>query len=241
MAELSKAKFKVFKEDGSFDEIAVQYNPTSLSFEKSVQTAEIAIPGLDSPIKQFIRGGTETASVELFFDTTESGTGAGAVSVTTLTDPFYGLVKIDPKTHAAPVCSFLWGEKFPGDRLPERYGNQRRTEFSCVITSVKQDFKLFSPEGTPLRAVLTLKLEEYVPIHRQIQRLNLQSADHTRSHVLTEGESLALVAWQYLHDARQWRHVAAGNGIDDPRRVTAGLAMTIGPLGSPQTGDRGGR
>lgn len=230
MAELSKAKFKVFKEDGSFEQITVQYNPNSLSFEKPVHTADISIPGLDSPIKQFVRGGTETASVELFFDTTETGTGAGATSVTTLTDAFYALVKIDPQTHAAPVCAFIWGEKFPGDRLPERYGNQRRTEFPCVVTSVKQDFKLFSPEGTPLRAVLTLKLEEYVPIERQIEQLNLQSSDHTRAHVLEEGESLALVSWQYLHDARDWRHVAAANSIDDPRRVTPGQILTIPPL-----------
>ena len=184
MADLSKWKFKVFKEDGSFEPIIVQFNPNALSSDKPIHTADINIPGLDSPLKQFVRGGTETATVELFFDTTESGIGADAVSVTTLTDAFYGLVKIDPKTHAAPVCSFIWGEKFPGDRLPERYGNQRRTEFSCIVTDVKQDFKLFSPEDTPLRAVLTLKLEEYVPVNRQIEQLKLQSSDHTRSHVL---------------------------------------------------------
>ena len=136
MPELSKAKFKVFKLDGSFDEIAVQYNPETLQFSKPVVTADIKIPGLDSPLKQFVRGGTETVTVELFFDTTDHGTGAKATSVTELTDKFYGLVKIDPKTHAAPVCSFIWGRKFPGDQLPERYGNQRRTEFSCVVTDV---------------------------------------------------------------------------------------------------------
>lgn len=231
MPELAKAKFKVFKEDGtSFDQITVQYNPASLSFEKPVHTADITIPGLDSPLKQFVRGGAETASVELWFDTTEHGTGAGATSVTTLTDAFYGLVKIDPRTHAAPVCSFLWGEKFPGDQLPDRYGNQRRTEFRCVVTSVKQDFSFFSPQGTPLRAVLTLKLEEYVALDRQIQQLNLQSSDHTRSHVLEDGESLALVSWQLLHDARAWRHLATANAIDDPRRVLPGLVLTVPPL-----------
>jgi len=230
MADLAKARVKVFKQDGSFEQISVQYNPASLAFEKPVHTADIAIPGLDSPLKQFVRGGCETATVELFFDTTETGTGAGATSVTTLTDAFYGLVKIDPQTHAAPVCSFLWGDKFPGDSLPERYGNQRRTEFSCVVTSVKQEFKLFSPEGTPLRAVLALKLEEYVPLDRQIAQLNLQSSDHTRAHVLEHGETLAQVAWQYLHDARDWRHVALENGLDDPRRITPGQTLTIPPV-----------
>lgn len=229
MVDLSKAKLKVFKHDGSFDQLVVQYNPSTLTFDKPVRVADIAIPGLDSPLKQFVRGETETASIELFFDTTESGTGARATSVTTLTDAFYGLVKIDPQTHAAPVCAFIWGEKFPGDRLPERYGNQRRTEFSCIVTSVKQDFTLFSPEGTPLRAVLTLKLDEYVPLQRQIEQLNLQSADHTRSHVLRNGESLALVAWQYLRDARDWRHLAEANGLDDPRRLVPGRTLTVPP------------
>lgn len=230
MVDLAKARVKVFRQDGSSEQLDVQYNPESLSFDKPAHHADITIPGLDSPLKQFVRGGTETASIELFFDTTERGTGARATSVTTLTDAFYGLVKIDPQTHAAPVCSFLWGEKFPGDHLPERYGNQRRTEFSCVVESVKQDFTLFSPEGTPLRAVLTLKLEEYVPLQQQIAQLNLQSADHTRSHVLASGESLALVSWQYLHDPRSWRHVAAANEIDDPRRTTPGRTLTIPPV-----------
>jgi hypothetical protein len=230
MPELSKAKFKVFKAGGDSEEIAVQYNPASLQFAKATVTADIKIPGLDSPLKQFVRGGTETVSVELYFDTTDHGTGANARSVTSLTDRFYGLVKIDPKTHAAPVCSFMWGQHFPGDELPERYGNQRRSDFRCVVTDIKQDFKLFSPDGTPLRAVLTVKLEECVPLSQQVARLNPQSADHTQSHVLAAGETLAQVAWEYLHQPREWRHVADANGIDDPRRLVPGRTLTIPPL-----------
>src|SRR5882724_6935831 len=114
MANLQKAKFKVFKQSG-FDEIIVSYNPNTLTFDKKPKIAAINIPGLDSPLQQFVRGETETLSVELFFDTTKDGTGANAKSVTTLTDAFYGLVKIDPQTHAPPICTFIWGAKFPGD------------------------------------------------------------------------------------------------------------------------------
>ena len=53
--------------------IPVQFNPTEYTLEKGAQIAEIAIPGLDSPILQFIRGQTEKLTLELFFDTTESG------------------------------------------------------------------------------------------------------------------------------------------------------------------------
>ena len=160
MPDLLKAKFKVYKKDGTFETVPVQYNPNSLSLDKSPRTADIAIPGLDAPLRQFVRGQTETLTVELFFDTTEHGTGTGATSVTTLTDAFYGMVKIDPQTHAPPVCTFIWGSKFPGDSLPTMYQNQRRTEFKGLVTRVQQEFALFSPEGTPLRAVLNVTLEE---------------------------------------------------------------------------------
>ena len=55
----------------------MQYNPTELSFDKQAQIAEIAIPGLDAPIQQFIRGNAEKLTLELFCDTTDDGIGHG--------------------------------------------------------------------------------------------------------------------------------------------------------------------
>jgi len=230
MANLKKAKFVVEQSGGRTEDVDVQFNPNTLTFDKKPKLADIPIPGLDAPLKQFIRGQTETLSVELFFDTTESGMGAGARSVTTLTDAFYGLVKIDPKTHAPPICSFLWGRAFPGDNLPTWYGNQRRTEFKGVVTDVKQDFQLFSPEGTPLRAVLTVSIDEYRPLHKQIDEVNPQSPDHTRVHVLERDQTLALVSHLHLDNAAEWRHIAEANGIDDPRRLEPGLTLSIPPI-----------
>ena len=51
--------------------ITVQFNPGEYSFDKKVQIAEIAIPGLDSPIQQFVRGQAERLTLDLFFDATE--------------------------------------------------------------------------------------------------------------------------------------------------------------------------
>jgi nucleoid-associated protein YgaU len=230
MPTLLKAKFKVYKKDRSFETVDVQYNPNSLSFEKSPKFADIPIPGLDAPLRQFVRNQTETVTVELFFDTTETGTGENAHSVTELTDKFYGLVKIDPETHAPPICTFIWGAHFPGDTLPTMYQNQRRTEFKGVVTMVKQEFPLFSSAGTPLRATVTITLEEYRPLHDQLQQLNLQSADHTRSHVVAQGDTLASVAWQYLQRPTEWRHLADANEVQDPRRLEIGATLVVPPV-----------
>src|SRR5438309_302198 len=102
------AKFLVYQSDGTTVDFNVQLNPESLTFDKKPQIAEIAIPGLDSPLQQFVRGQAETLSFDLFFDSTGSGMGAKVTAVSEQTDKVYGLVKIDPKTHAPPICEFVW-------------------------------------------------------------------------------------------------------------------------------------
>jgi hypothetical protein len=229
-SNLAKAVFRVLKKGETFDVLHVSYNPNSLTFEKKPKISTIPIPGIDHPLQQFVRGEIETLSVELFFDTTKDGMGSSVKSVTEETDKFYGLVKIDPETHAPPVCVFAWGTNFPGDKLPERYGNQRRECFKGLVTSIKQEFKLFAPDGTPLRAKVTVSLNEYWTLDEQLAHLNLKSPDHTRVHILSAHETLASLAQTYYLDFNQWRAIAKENNIEDPRRLTPGTALVIPPI-----------
>ena len=106
------------------EEIPLQYNPTELSWDKGVQIAEIAIPGLDAPLQQFVRGQAEKLTLELFFDTTdEGGMGSRAVSVIQHTDQIYQLLKIESESHAPPICTFIWHEEFPGSTLNGKRGS----------------------------------------------------------------------------------------------------------------------
>src|SRR5205814_8092616 len=116
--ELQKAYFCVELSNNDLDILPVQFNPTEVTFAKGAQLAEIGIPGIDAPIQQFVRGQAEKLTLDLFFDTTENGMDAQAKSVTTLTDTFYSLVKINSQTHAPPVCQFAWNDpSFPGANL----------------------------------------------------------------------------------------------------------------------------
>ena len=153
--------------------IAVQYNPTELTFDKSAQLAEVTIPGLDTPLQQFVRGQAEKLSIELFFDTSDQGMGEVASSVTEWTDKIYSLVKIVPTLHAPPICVFIWNDEFPGRSLGSltevQIKGQSRHGFQCVVESVKQKFSLFSSEGVPLRAKLAITLKEYRPAAVQVK------------------------------------------------------------------------
>lgn len=209
-----------------FDPVVVQYNPTELLFEKQMQFAEITIPGLDAPLQQFVRGQAEKLTIELFFDTTEGGTGLDATSVTELTDKVFQLARIDPERHAPPVVTFAWNN-IPGDSYGPRTAGQQRTSFDGVIESIRQKLTLFSPLGVPLRATLNLVLREYRTLDVQLSQLNLKSPDRTRSHIVRGAETLTAVATTEWDRPEEWRRIADANGIEDPRRLRAGTFLTI--------------
>ena len=231
MTPLAKATLIAEYTSGAIDIFPVQYNPTEFSLDKGVQLAEIAIPGLDSPLLQFVRGQTEKLSVDLFFDTTDAGTGAGAVSVTALTDPIYSLTKIEPAGHAPPIVTFAWNAVFPGALLPPATGNQRRNAFRGVVDSCRQKFTFFSPEGVPLRATLTLSLREYKTLDDQLSQLNLSSPDRTHAYLTRAGDTLARIAAVHYQQPGDWRAIADGNEIDDPRRLDPGVLLTVPSIG----------
>lgn len=236
MAELVRAELSWFRRNIStsspLGQVKAQVNPTEITFEKGISHSDVAIPGLDAPVVQFVRGEAETLQVELFFDTTETGR-----PVTEKTDQVYGLVKIDPVTHAPPVCTFVWGAQFPGSQLGLQseggivgQESQRRSEFQCVLTKVTQRFTLFSEEGTPLRAVLSVAMKEYRPVHEQIAELALQSNDHTRQHVVLAGQTLPGIAAEVFGDASEWRALADHNAIEDPLALEPGVILEIPPI-----------
>jgi nucleoid-associated protein YgaU len=230
MEALQKAMIVVTWHDGTMEFISVQFNPTQLSFSKGVQIAEIPIPGLDTPLIQFVRGQDETLSIDLFFDSTENGMGANAISVTQYSDQIYQLVKIEPDSHAPPICEFIWNDKFPGTDISTEMGNQKRNSFKCIVESVRHQYTLFSPEGIPLRATVSVSLREYKTLDEQLAQLNLNSPDRTQVHVLQSGETLSSIAANHYRRPGQWRLIADKTGIDDPRRLAPGTFLTIPPI-----------
>jgi nucleoid-associated protein YgaU len=197
--------------------IVVRFNPTEYTLNKAAQIAEIAIPGIDSPILQFVRGQNEKLTLDLFFDTTEFGMDESARDVRNETRSIYQLVKIQPDTHAPPRVRVTWGEGM---------------SFVAIVESVQQKFTLFSPLGIPLRATLSVTFREYKTLDDQIAELNLRSADHTKRYVVQAGDTLSRIAAQVYRDPRAWRAIADQNAalVTNPRRLRPGIELEIPPL-----------
>ncbi|MGV8937562.1 MAG: CIS tube protein [Allorhizobium sp.] len=228
MVELT---FKKLKPDGSADgsdPIIVKYSPPELSFTKTAQYAEVAIPGLEQPILQFVRGDAETLGMDLFFDGTGAPIGAEKTDVSLEVNRFCKLVTINGETHMPPLVRISWGVDFPGNAMGHNYLTE--STFTAVVLSVTRKYTLFDASGMPLRAIVTLSLKRYATIKEQLDDINFQSADHTRLHIVTEGETLPLIAHDAFGDAGQWRVIAEHNGLSEVRDLVPGMRLELPPL-----------
>lgn len=207
---------------------AVMYNPEELKLEQGAVYAEVGIPGLATPPVQYVRGKPRTLSMELFFDTYETGE-----DVRRYTGPIVKLLDRQPQTQAPPILLFLLG------------GFQLR----CVLVDAGQRFTMFLRSGTPVRSTLSVRLQEYARVDVEITSgvffgsptvsaaVNAAANAVVRTatgtdltgalHTVVSGDTLSGLAHAYLGDPGRWREIAEANGIDDPLHLPPGAALLI--------------
>jgi nucleoid-associated protein YgaU len=192
--------------------VVVQFNPEEYSLDRSANFAQLAVPGLSAPLVQFVAGNAQTAELELLVDTTEkSPAGPPGSDVRKLVADVTSLMDINPDLHAPPPVVFAWGS----------------LTFTCVLTRMQQRYVMFRADGTPVRARLTVSLSEYRNAELEAKEIKRQTVDYTKVHDVTEGDTLALIAYSEYADATAWRAIAIRNSITDPRTLTAGTTLTI--------------
>ena len=194
------------------DPITVLFNPNQYSLTKGNQIAEIGIPGLGSPILQFVRGNSRTLTMDLFFDTYEAQS-----DVTELTEEIYGLLGILGPTHVPPICTFSWGA----------------LTFEGIVENVNGKYTLFLPSGVPVRATLSVTFKEHIPVDIQVRAVPTESADHTKTRTVKRGDTLCGIAAEEYDDPAAWRPIARANAIDNPRVLKPGRVLVIPPLTGP--------
>lgn len=187
--------------------IPLRFNPTEYQLQKANNFAEIAIPGLESPPIQFVRGGSEKLAVELLVDTSDTLEDVRERYVDKLRD----LMRLNTELHAPPIVRFVWDSQI----------------FVGVLESLNVTYVMFTPEGIPLRAKLSVALKEYRPAAVQVKDSPTASPDFDKSWVVRRGDTLSGIAGAVYRDAGKWRAIADANDIVDPRRLTPGRVLTL--------------
>jgi nucleoid-associated protein YgaU len=226
-------KLTILPENGG--PIVALFNPERYTVSKSVQLAELGIPGLDAPVVQYVRGQNEKITMELFFDTTDLGMIDPVTDVRSLTGQVYQLLKVDGDLHAPPRVQLAWGV---GGQLTS-YGASISPWL--ILESVSEEFSLFSPGGVPVRAKLNVSFREAWTITQQLQVTPRHSSDRTTLHRVVRGETLAQITYEQYSDPTQWRLIADANNLSNPRLLTPGQVLVIPPNPSSTTTTSGGQ
>ena len=124
--------------------INFQFNPNSLSFSRTVnwKVEEGAYTSAGFPKVSYSNRGAETLKLSnLWFDTYEYAT---KTSVLTLISPIIKSTEIAGSLKRPPVYIFAWGEQY----------------MKCVVTSISYELTMFLSDGTPVRAKVSIDLQE---------------------------------------------------------------------------------
>ena len=195
----------------------VQYNPVNFQFNKPVSWAEHADQGQAGSL-EFQKVTPASMSCELLFDTTRDSSDVRFSWVNKLlkfTNP-----EVKPKEGQAGQLSkerphkvrFVWGE----------------FHLLGVIEGLDVSYLMFSPEGTPLRAKVSVKMKEWTSE-------DSYSGDQTAIAgygsapvelvTVKPGDTITSIAQQQGVD---WRELADQNSIDDPfDGISAGESVVV--------------
>ena len=200
--------------DGSA-QLTCMFNPREYTISKSSTWHKTPAKGAKSaPKPEFVGANPRSMQMELFFDAWESP-GDVSKAIDTLMDwttpTASSLSKNAPNP---PIVVFHWGTK---------------SYFDAYVKQVSAKYTMFKPDGTPVRATVTVGFEEVPADPPPKTNPSSGGVAGRRTHLVTGADTLHSVAQNEYGNAALWRGLADVNGIDDPLRLRPGTTLLIPP------------
>lgn len=197
--------------------LEVKFNPTEYAVDRETTFSEVAIPGLNSPVLQYVRGNGDKMTFELFLDTTDCMTDGVVPSGESVRErfvrPLEQLMLQHAELHAPPPVAVYWG--------------QEAVMASAVAVSLSLKYTLFDTKGRPVRATAALTLREHRSASQQIAETRAQSPDKSNVAKVRAGDTLPAIAFRVYGDAALWRSIATANRLANPLALEPGQELLV--------------
>lgn len=196
--------------------MTVQINPKSYQLQKAIQYEKNKEQGNSNNSPVFSGYKTEELSFETVFDCTGvvPGTVEGESAydcVKTLEDLLY---RYKGKIHRPAFVILAWGSIL----------------FKGQLKSLKTDYTLFGPDGTPLRAKVALAFGGFMTKEEVTKEAAQSSPDMSHWIRVMDGDSLAALCAEVYGDSTLADEVARVNGLCGFRRLKPGAELLFPPL-----------
>jgi hypothetical protein len=188
-------------------------NPDSITWQRAIEYNKKQPPNTSSPSQKY----KNTPSDQLNFDIVIDCTGVVNSNRTDMKSEIATLENtvftFNGKIHRPNFVKIQWGQGF---------------NFNGVLDSFNTSYSLFKPDGTPLRAKVSLHFSLYVA-PKTVKKLdNSTSPDITHLVTVQQGMTLPQLCRNVWNDDSYYIQVARYNGLDKFRNL-AGIETLIFP------------
>ena len=197
----------------SIDEFTAYINPSeiTLSYEMEYDSAQGS--GTTSSRMEFKKVKPGDMTLTFFLD----GTGANGISIDVQeqVEKFQTVTGYNGNIHRPNYLVVAWGTL-----------EVRRS----VLKSASIAYKLFKPDGMPLRAVITAVFSDNSDDTTRVALAQDQSPDLTHVRLVKAGDTLPALCNQIYNDPGLYLEVARVNRLDNFRKLSPGTRIVFPPL-----------
>ncbi|MBK6963986.1 MAG: LysM peptidoglycan-binding domain-containing protein [Bacteroidales bacterium] len=102
--------------------------------------------------------------------------------------------------------------------------------FKGRVTELSISYKLFKPDGTPIRASANVKFKSSIEEQKRAAQEDNSSPDLTHLRKVKAGDTLPLMCYRIYGDPQYYLQVAAANGITNFRHLMPGTDIFFPPI-----------
>jgi hypothetical protein len=127
----------------------------------------------------------------------------------------HATVDVQGETHRNAYLIVSWGD---------------RDVFKGSLVSLDLNYKLFKPNGTPLRVIAKLRLRAWVDATQRNNETALASPDITHERTFKAGDKFALMGYRIYSDSNYYLDVARANRMNSFRKISIGRKIKFPPI-----------
>lgn len=232
--ELIKLQIKAYRDEQFNNEVAngeftTLLNPEKYVFKYKVEQNSSQASGTSTSSPKYNRTPPEDLELEFIFDRTgvlmNYGASSSADDDELSADEGMGIAD-DVDTFKRVVFDYNGDEHRP-NYLIISWG---ALLFKGVLTEMDITFKLFSPDGKPLRATANAKFNGFIEDNLRVAIENNSSPDLTHVRTVKEGDTLPLMTHRIYGSPRYYLEIAKANKITNFRKLRVGQKIFFPPI-----------
>jgi Contractile injection system tube protein len=228
--ELKKVKIKGYDNidrNGTPKEFSAFINPDELTINYTSRFDDQPAAGKTTASGNFLGTDPIDLTLKFYLDGTNAagklkGADDSEMTVAQKLTEFYSVCGYNSTVHRPAYVEVVWGNLHFLRFDPEI--------FFGSVTNVSVNYKLFNNDGTPLRAILSATIRQYVKPEESESGGQPESPDLTHIRVVKEGDTLPAMSYTIYGNYKYYMEVARVNRLNDFRNLQPGVKIFFPPF-----------